>query len=464
MRAVTSTFVIIAVLAVLLIPLGSLEVATNGHATPLTTGDQARRTTSSSSTTSSTSSTTSSSTTSSTSTTTSSTSTTSTSSSGSIFSALYSVPTGAFPLTGAYDTANRVLYIDDLQFPGLTAINATNWAYTFVVCKGASTYAQASVYDPANNELYVACYGGSNYVAVVNPTSKAVVATVSVPSPLVLAYDSANNDIYVGSDNPQSGGFSPVSVISGATNTLVATIAGSFNGPNIPNQILYNPANNDLYVTNNNAPNYLTVISGTTNTLVTNIQLAPVGGGGAGAAVYDPSNHDIYVHAPLNAGTDSVEAISTSNVIVAKITPGCGSGTDELQLAYDSANGNLYCGYTYNTNGITQNQVCEISSSTNTYVGCVTTSTGSSQGDYSSSYLIYDPANSDIYITGGGPYVPNSPPETIQVISQSLTLLQTINIPGSSFQLTFNPANNEVYAGVPQVGSPQFNIVVPISS
>jgi hypothetical protein len=354
----------------------------------------------------------------------------------------------------------------DQDFAGLTAINGTNWAYTFGVCTGSQTYAHSGVYDPANHDLYVACEGSSNYVAAVNPGTGTVVATVAVPTPLVLAFDPADNDIYVGSGNSGST-ISPVSVISGATNQVVATIAGSLSGPNIPNQIIYNPANNDLYITNDNAPNYLTVINGATNAFVTNVQLATVGGGTAGAAVYDPSNGDVYVHAPLQAGTDSVEAVSTSNVVVAQVTPGCGGGGDEPQFAYNSKNGNVYCGRVYTPqSGPSYNQVCAISSTPISYVGCVTTSTGGSLGLYGQSYLVYDPANNDIYVAGGGPdnssFAP--PPETIEVVSSSLVLLQTIAIPGVPFQLTFDPANSEVCAGVPQTGSPQFNIVVPLSS
>src|SRR5579862_4070151 len=112
--------------------------------------------------------------------------------------AMYSVPVGAFPLTGAYDSSNRLLFMDDSQFPGMTAINGTNWAYTFPVCTGSLTYAQDSIYDSQNNELYVACYGGSNYVAVVDPSADVVIATIAVPDPQVLAFDPSNLDIYVG--------------------------------------------------------------------------------------------------------------------------------------------------------------------------------------------------------------------------------------------------------------------------
>jgi len=375
--------------------------------------------------------------------------------------ALYSVPVGAAPLTGAYDSSNRLLFMDDSQFPGLTAINGTNWAYTFPVCTGLLTYAQDSIYDSANNELYVACYGGSNYVAVVDPSTYVVIATIAVPDPQVLAFDPSNLDIYVGNANPGSG-ISPVSVISGVTNKVIATIPGALNGPNIPNQIIYNSANKEIYITNNNAPNYMTVVNAVTNKFITNIQLGPVGGGSAGAAIYDPTNTNVYVHGPLQAGSDSVEAISTSNKIVARITPGCGSGGDEPQFAYNTANGNLYCGTITQTNPA-YNQVCEISSSSNSYVGCVDVTSGNSQGICGQSYLVYDPTNQNIYVAGGGPYA-SQPPQTIEIVSPSLSLLQTVTIPGVPFQLTFNPANNEVYAGVPQTGTPQFNIVVPLSS
>ncbi len=354
-----------------------------------------------------------------------------------------------------------MLYVLDQNLPGFTVVNGSNWAYTFPVCTGSYTYAYAGLYDSVNNELYVACYGNSGYVAVVNPNAYSVIKMISVPYPLVLGFDPANFDIYVGSDNPN--GLNPISVISGVTNKVIATIPGSYNGPNIPNQIIYNSANKEIYVTNNNAPNYLTVINAANNKFITNIQIGPVGGGAAGGEIFDPTNGDVYVLAPTQGGNTPVDVVNASNQIVAQITPGCGGGTDELLFAYNSANGNIYCGRIYQSGGTAHNQVCEISSSTNVYVGCVNTSAGNSGGIYGQSWLLYDPANQNIYVAGGGPYS-SSPPQTIEVVSSSLALLKTLGISGVPFQLTFNPANNEVYAGVPQTGSPQFNIVVPVSS
>ena len=82
--------------------------------------------------------------------------------------------------------------------------------------------------------------------------------------PYGIAYNSANNNMYVA--NADS---STVSVISGSTDSVIATILVG----RVPVGIAYAPPNNKLYVTNIDS-NDVYVINGATNKVIKNI---PVG-------------------------------------------------------------------------------------------------------------------------------------------------------------------------------------------
>src|SRR5579863_7727669 len=67
----------------------------------------------------------------------------------------------------------------------------------------------AVAFDSANNELYVTNNGGNN-VSVINATSGSVIKTIAVgKAPEEIAYDSANKELYVANNQSNS-----VSVIS----------------------------------------------------------------------------------------------------------------------------------------------------------------------------------------------------------------------------------------------------------
>ena len=127
------------------------------------------------------------------------------------------------------------------------------------------------------------------------PSPNTVTATVPVGNyPFGVAYDSANNDIYV--TNQPSG---DVSVINGSTNTVTATVpVGDY-----PFGVAYDSANNDIYVTNQISGD-VSVINGSTNTVTATV---PVGNYPEGVA-YDSANNDIYV---TNAGSGDVSVITT---------------------------------------------------------------------------------------------------------------------------------------------------------
>ncbi len=122
-------------------------------------------------------------------------------------------------------------------------------------------------------------------------------------APCALAYDSANGYIYVA-----NGGSNTVSVINGATNTVIDNITVG----NRPYAIAYDPANGYVYVANRGS-NTVSVINGATNTVIDNITV----GYGPNALAYDPAKGYVYV-ANWDSGTISI--IFTSSILLYTVT------------------------------------------------------------------------------------------------------------------------------------------------
>src|SRR5919198_972543 len=110
---------------------------------------------------------------------------------------------------------------------------------------------------------------------------KAHTATIPVGMfPFGIAYDPSRDNIYVA--NPLS---STVSVISGSTNSVIATTLVERD----PFWLVYVPPNNQIYVTNVES-NDVYVISGVTNRVVKTI-----GVGSFTGIAYDSTSQHIYV-------------------------------------------------------------------------------------------------------------------------------------------------------------------------
>ena len=97
----------------------------------------------------------------------------------------------------------------------------------------------AEVTFSADGTKAYVCNGGSNDVTIINPTTKAVIATVSVGGNPVGAWQSSIGKMFV--DNEMTGS---ISVIGVSTNTNVATINLGFK----PGYAAYNSSNDELWV------------------------------------------------------------------------------------------------------------------------------------------------------------------------------------------------------------------------
>jgi serine/threonine-protein kinase len=101
----------------------------------------------------------------------------------------------------------------------------TTHAETLLTTVRVGTYPNGIAYDSGKGEVFVGNENGNNTVSVISDATNAVVATVKVgTNPHGVAYDSGKGEVFVANGNNAS-----VSVISDSTNSVVATIAVGVN-------------------------------------------------------------------------------------------------------------------------------------------------------------------------------------------------------------------------------------------
>jgi YVTN family beta-propeller protein len=155
--------------------------------------------------------------------------------------------------------------------------------------------------NPATNRVYVANglaehvgTGGSNSVSVIDGATETVLATIDVGDrPAGVAVNSITNRTYVANS-----GSNTVSVIDGATNLVIATIAVGSQ----PTDVAVNAVTNRVYVGNVSSHN-VSVLDAASDTVLATV---PVGLNPLGVAVNAVTNR-VYV---ANFGSDTVSVIN----------------------------------------------------------------------------------------------------------------------------------------------------------
>ncbi len=166
----------------------------------------------------------------------------------------------------------------------LTVTVAPNIGETFTATTIATipvaTQPVGLAFDSANNAVYVA-NNGAGLVSVISEATETVTATIAVGgAPVGVAVDAATNTIYVA-----NWGTNSLDVINGATNSLITTIPVG----TTPDGVGVDSATDTIYVANWGS-NSVSVIDGATNTVIT---VVPVGTG-AGWFGVDSSTNTIY--------------------------------------------------------------------------------------------------------------------------------------------------------------------------
>ena len=126
---------------------------------------------------------------------------------------------------------------------------------------GGMTNPQCLAYDSANNTIYVGGEYGNCVLAIDGATNHRIARIPADSNGVALCYNPANRKVYCA-----NAGSNNVTVIDGATNGVIATLATDTS----PYALCYNLTNNKVYCANNTG-NDVTVIDGATNGVITTV-------------------------------------------------------------------------------------------------------------------------------------------------------------------------------------------------
>jgi YVTN family beta-propeller protein len=146
--------------------------------------------------------------------------------------------------------------------------------------------------------------GGSDNVTVIDGATNSVITTIPVGHwPIALAHNSVDNKIYCANNWRDT-----VTVIDGETDSVITTIAVG----DEPYALIYNPINNKIYCANpglypSSSDSTITVIDGATDSVITTIEVD----NGPKAFAYNPQYNRVYV---ANYYGNSVSVIRDSMV------------------------------------------------------------------------------------------------------------------------------------------------------
>lgn len=295
----------------------------------------------------------------------------------------------------------------------------------------ATSNTYSITYDSANGNLYVPGFLNPRENGSLSIISGATNTLVAMPTvgwqPGAATVDYWNGNVYVPNWGPQCGGCGiwpappNVTVISGVTNSAVANIITAGD----PTDVTYDSGNGNLYVSNNDmyggANGSVSVVSGSNDTVVGTVTVGalPVG------AFYDPFNGDLYVmdqrpYVGNDVPNDLTVISGTNDTVIASIPL---LGVTNGGLVLDNENGDLYAG---GANGLSV-----ISGSSNTVVRTLPISGGLPS---------FVDGNGNVFVLQ-----PGSAAKVTMIDGASNTISSTFTI-GDAGGITYDPMNGEIYS------------------
>ncbi|HYT16686.1 MAG TPA: kelch repeat-containing protein [Thermoplasmata archaeon] len=220
------------------------------------------------------------------------------------------------PPSSAWEVAHTLVLLNNTLMPG-NFIGANGWSPL------------DATYDTGKSEVYMTNYNPyyPDAVSVISGVTHTVIATIGLPvgsSPQGVAYDAGKGEVFVANY-----GSNTVSVISDETHTVIATIGLPVGSS--PQGVAYDAGKGEVFVTNY-ISNTVSVISDATNSVLASI---PVDSRPWGLA-HDDGKGEVFV---ANSNSNTVSVISdATNTVVASIPV----GNSPIGVAYDAAKSELF--------------------------------------------------------------------------------------------------------------------------
>jgi YVTN family beta-propeller protein len=328
------------------------------------------------------------------------------------------IPLGNYPYDwpGALteDPDLGLVFVSENQGSSVSAIDELTNSVGTTVSAGFSP--QGMAFDPSNGELFVANTGGNVSVISDGSTGGGIRLVDSIGlfwTPEAIAYDSGKGELFV-----SELGDAAVSVLSDATNTVVATIPVD----PYPDGIAYDSGKGELFVAEaGNYPNYygnVSVISDATNSVVHTIPMRdPIG------VAYDSASGLVFVTdggiAPHYYGNLSVISDATDTVVTTRPL-----GVYPTGVAYDSGTEQVFVA---NDNDL----VSVISALNDTLVRNVTVPPNPDS-------VLYEGTSGEIYVGSYG--------RNLSVISDANdTVVANISLEPGAKGLAYDSGNQQVF-------------------
>jgi YVTN family beta-propeller protein len=328
---------------------------------------------------------------------------------------------------------NAVTQISDSNGSGPTAVAVnpvTNTAYVansgssyVTVIKGTAAaassdiqllYAQVSLaVNPVTNQIFVTC-GNNNAIYIINGNTSATsfIQPDSSNNFTAVAVDPMNNMMYATDIAPSDNPLTVVTVVSGATNQIVATISDTH--ASFPDAVAINPVTNKIYVPNANSFN-VTVIDGASYQDTT---VSDASAQFPAAVAVNPATNTAYVANGNNTVT-VITGTTTANVTV---------GTTPVAVAVNPVTNLVYVA----NQG--SNNVSVINGTTQEV-----TATISDPNANSPQAIAVNPVTNTVYVSNG---VSNN----VSVFNGT-TYVTTLTDPNanSPYAIAVNPVTNTIY-------------------
>jgi hypothetical protein len=371
------------------------------------------------------------------------------------------VPLPASFSGAVFNPSNNYTYLIS-GYGSARLINVTIWNSANKLVKtltlGSDELTRMMFYVPISHEVWI--YGQNNGFYVVQGLK--FVKVISLPANLSgggysgSLYNPSNGYIYFTTQAPYLG-VDRIDVFNGATNSFVTTINFEPDNNYYPAGMILDPVNHGIYVSNptvntNNEYAFVAVIQGTS--VVAKIS-TPYRTGFTGPMIYNPANNRIYIFDNSPKGQLAVMVNPTTNKIVSTLTLW---GVFDFDFGgvsgsfYSPASKNLYVvstGGWGGEDGYVWTNITMINSVTNAVTYLVNNAAWFVPPG---SGVIFNPKNNDIYFGAvTTPYSTTPPPNVVVKAFSTATnsIVTTLNIRLHHYdqgqQLLFNPANGYVY-------------------
>jgi len=315
-----------------------------------------------------------------------------------------------------YDYKDNEIFTQYTGNPGTVAVTSaiTNTLVTTVAVGDVSEYnTNGLAYDSGLGEVF-ASNGQSSNVSVISTATNKVVASITLPGeiPYAVGYDPGTQQVFAAN---AASGYSNgnVSVISDASNTVVKTIdVGIY-----PDAFAYDSGKAEMFVANGYSAN-VSVVNDTTDAVLTAVGVGAV----PKAMAYDLAQNEVFV----TCGTSNESVISdVSNSVVATVP--LVLGTDGA--AYDSGKGEVWT-----LNGLVT-YASAISDTSNTIVANVLLT-------FVSRYWAYDSAHQEEYLA-------DQASNDVAVVSDTTDhVVAVIQIPGPDpepYRVAYDSGKGEIF-------------------